>query len=123
MIEKTMSVLCVVLFYLEIEPSKAPENVSAFETGARRILVTWKPVPLSEQNGIITGYTVYYRAVQGNFVNDTEQSLRVNASVTTVEVSQLEEYVTYNVSVSGHTSVGEGPRSKGVVVRTAEASE
>ena len=109
--------------FFDIEPSGAPENVSAFQTGARRMLVTWKPVPLCDQNGIITGYTVYYQAVQGNFENDTEQSLRVNASVTTVEVSQLEEYVTYNVSVSAHTSAGEGPRSKGVVVRTAEASE
>ncbi len=122
MIENAEFCSFYVLFF-DIEPSGAPENVSAFITGTRRVLVTWKPVPLSEQNGIITGYTVYYRAVQGNFENGTEQSLRVNASVTIVEVSQLEEYVTYNVSVSAHTSVGEGPRSKGVLERTAEASE
>ena len=49
--------------------------------------------------------------------------IKVNASVTKLEVYNLEEYVTYNVSVSASTSVGEGPRSKGVLEKTAEASE
>ena len=116
-------ILLIAVFRLHIVPSGAPKNVTAVRAGARGILVTWKPVLSSDQNGIIIYYTVYYRAVKGNNENDAEQSLRINASLTRVKLSQLEEYVTYNVSMSASTSVGEGPRSTDVLERTAEASE
>ena len=106
-----------------LEPSKAPEHVTTKQSGATSITVTWDPVPLSGRNGNITGYTVYYRAVSGHIVNNNELMIKVNASVLTLDLSNLEEYVTYNVSVSANTSVGEGPRSKGAVQKTAEASE
>ena len=108
---------------LNVEPSEAPERVIASQTGARSIVVTWNPIPGPDQNGEITGYTVYYRAISGHTLYSDEQFLRVNASVTRVEVSSLEENVIYNVFVSANTSVGEGPRSKEVLVRTAQASK
>ena len=83
----------------------------------------WEPVLPTDRNGIITGYIVFYRPVSGHIVNPNELMIKVNASVTRLEVYNLEEYVTYNVSVSASTSVGEGPRSKGVLETTAEASE
>ena len=85
--------------------------------------VTWSPVPSADQNGIITGYTVYYRAVTGNIVNSAEQSVTVNGTTTSVNIPLLEEHVVYNVSVSASTSVGEGPRSNEVSQRTAQASK
>ena len=109
--------------FLPLEPSKAPENVTAVQSGATSMTVTWEPVPPTDRNGIITGYTVYYRAVSGHINNANEFMIRVNGSVTRSEVSNLEEHVTYNVSVSANTSVGEGPRSEEVVEKTAEASE
>ena len=87
------------------------------------MIVTWEPVPSTDQNGNITGYTVYYQAVSGHIVTKKEQMIKVNASLRRLEVSELEQHVTYNVSVSANTSVGEGPRSKGVLEKTAEASE
>ena len=106
-----------------LEPSKAPENVTAEQSGATSMTVTWDPVAFSGRNGNITAYTVYYKAVSGHRVNDNELRIKVNASVTRLNLSNLEEYVTYSVSVSANTSVGEGPRSKGVLEETAEASE
>ena len=85
--------------------------------------VTWLPVLSADQNGIITGYTVYYRAVTGNIVNSAEQSVTVNGTTTSVDIPSLEEHVVYNVSVSANTSVGEGPRSSEVTERTAQASK
>ena len=87
------------------------------------MIVTWGSVPRTDQNGNITGYTVYYQAVSEHINNTNEFMIRVNGSVTRTEVSNLEEHVTYNVSVSANTSVGEGPRSEGVLEKTAEASE
>ena len=49
--------------------------------------------------------------------------IRVDASVTRVEISNLEEHVTYNFSVSANSSVGEGPRSKGVLEKIAQGGE
>ena len=113
---------CFLVSFL-LEPSKAPENVTAEQSGATSMIVTWEPVAPSDRNGNITGYTVYYRAVSGHIVNINEQLIKVDASVTRLELSNLEQHVTYNVSVSANTSVGEGPRSKGVIEKTAEASE
>ena len=111
------------LFSLPLEPSAAPENVTAVQSGATSMKVTWEPVYPTDRNGNITGYTVYYRAVSGHIVNKNELTKKVNGSVTSLKVSHLEENVIYNVSVSASTSVGEGPRSKGVLEKTAEASE
>ena len=107
----------------KIEPSKAPANVTAFLTGPKSIAITWKPVPGPNQNGLIKGYTVYYRVKLGDMLNCAGQSLKTNGSVTRVEVSHLELQVTYIVSVSANTSIGEGPRSNEVLVRTAQASK
>ena len=87
------------------------------------MIVTWDAVPSTDRNGIITGYTVYYKAVSGHMINKNERLIRVNASVRTLDMSGLEEHVMYNISVSANTSVGEGPRSEEVRERTAEASE
>ena len=85
--------------------------------------VTWSDVPPAEQNGIITGYTVYYRAVTGNILNSVEQSVTVNGTTTSVNILSLEEHVVYNVSVSANTTIGEGPRSSEVSDKTAQASK
>ena len=61
------------------------------------MIVTWEPVTPSDRNGNITGYTVYYRAVSGNIVNNKEQLIKVNASVTRLEVSNLEEHANTSV--------------------------
>lgn len=93
------------------------------QSGATRIIITWEPVNSLDRNSIITGYTVYYRAVSGPIENRNELMIRVDASVTRVEISNLEEHVTYNFSVSANSSVGEGPRSKGVLEKIAQGGE
>ena len=64
------------------------------------IQVSWSEVPSIDQNGVITMYEVFY---DGTF----------NGSVFTVGVSVnitgLEEFVVYNISVRAYTSVGSGP--------------
>ena len=83
----------------------------------------WQPVPSVDKNGIITGYTLYYQAVSDHSLNGAERFSRVNSLVTSFNVSNLEEDVTYNVSVSANTSVGEGPRSEQTPAKTSEAGE
>ena len=85
------------------------------------IFVTWEEVPSIDANGIITMYEVRYVPLQ------TFGGLLVTETVTTssflLNISQLEEYVEYNISVRAYTSVGPGPYSDGIINRTLEDSK
>ena len=82
------------------------------------ILVTWDMVPPMDQIGDITMYQVLYTPLQtfgGRIGTET-----VNVTGLRVNLTGLQEYVEYNISVRAYTSVGAGPYSDGVVERTFE---
>ena len=85
--------------------------------------MTWDPVPLIDQNGIITVYEVLYQP-QETF-NGAIDALERNVSgtLTSVDLTDLQEFVTYTISVRAFTSVGEGPYSGQETVTTFEDSE
>jgi len=82
-------------------------------------LVTWDKVPTDQQNGIITGYTITYHSQTENH-NDTVQ---VNGSVLQTELTNLKEFVSYNITVLASSVKGDGPPSAPIVVRTDQDSE
>ena len=83
-------------------------------------MVSWDEVPPIDQNGIIINYQVLYQSLDtfGGAIG----LLEVNVSMTDmfVVISDLEEYVSYNISVRAFTSAGEGPYSDGVLAMTNE---
>ena len=102
-------------------PTEAPQNVSAMALTSTEILVTWEEVPAIDENGVITMYEVEFVPLETfdgqiatNFVNISD----LNATLT-----DLEEYVEYNISVRAYTSVGPGPYSDPVTNRTLEDSK
>ena len=74
----------------------------------------WNEVAAVEQNGIITGYTITY---QSQTENDNG-NVQVNYSVRQTELTNLKEYVNYNITVFASTVKGDGPASDPTVVRT-----
>ena len=88
-------------------------------TSSTSILVAWDEVPADEQNGIITGYTITYHSQTENDNN----SVQVNGSVLQTELTNLKEYVNYNITVFASTVKGNGPASDPVVVRTDQDSK
>ena len=69
------------------------------------IFVEWGPPPESEQNGVITLYTVQFQSPSDPMpVNQTTASLNLS-------LPGLFPGVTYNISVAAHTAVGPGPFS------------
>ena len=73
------------------------------------IQVSWEEVPAIDQNGIITMYEVQYEPL----VTFGDQ-ISTNTSTTTMlnlTLTDLEEYVEYNITVRAYTSVGPGPYS------------
>jgi len=85
-------------------------------------MVTWDPVPEIDRNGIVTQYEVEFN--QGTFNEISTSNLTTtNGSQLMVEIEGLEEYVEYSVRVRAYTSVGPGPFSVAMVIRTLEDGE
>ena len=101
-----------------LEPDGAPQNVKVQSSSSTSILVTWEEVPAVKQNGIITGYTITY---QSQTENDNGTVL-VNGSVRQTELTNLKQYVNYNITVFASTVKGDGPPSNPIVVTTDQDS-
>ncbi|KAL9951655.1 hypothetical protein ACROYT_G044364 [Oculina patagonica] len=94
-------------------PSAPPANISVTATAVDTIFITWQEVPVQERNGIIRGYKVYVK----NAEQVVEHESVVNASVTTLEVSNLVHDTYYCVQLLAYT-VADGALSACVNVTT-----
>ena len=79
----------------------------------------WNEVPAVEQNGIITGYTITYKSQTEN----DNGNVQVSGSVRETQLTNLKEYVNYNITVYASTVKGDGPASDPTVVRTDQDSK
>ena len=80
------------------------------------IRVCWDQVPAINRNGDITMYEVQYDPLQtfdGQISTET-----INTTLMCTNLTGLEEYVEYTISVRAYTSEGPGPYSLGIVERT-----
>ncbi|XP_068719116.1 insulin-like peptide receptor [Montipora capricornis] len=72
---------------------------------AHTIRVVWEEMPEKDQNGILTGYTVFY--------NETGQSQyfskNATASQTSALIGGLKPFTKYCIKVAGYTKVGRSP--------------
>ena len=76
----------------------------------------WTPLPLNQQNGIISGYVIHY------LEDGQEQSVSVPSYVLEYTFEAI-PYTEYVLSVAAVNSVGLGPFSATVEVRTPEDSK
>ena len=91
--------------------------MQANATSSTEIMVTWEEVLPIDQNGIITNYEVRYEPLQ---FTESLSIMFVNTTDMTVNLTNLQEYVEYNISVRAYTSVGFGPFSTEITERTFE---
>ena len=77
-------------------------------------------MPAEQQNGVITGYTITYQSRTQNH----NGSVFSGANDRQKELTNLKEYVDYNITVFAFTVKGNGPHSSPVlVVRTDQDSK
>ena len=88
-------------------------------TSSTSILVEYGDVPAFDQNGIITNYTITYRSL----TEGHNGSAIAGPSDLQKELTDLKEYVDYDITVLASTSKGDGPDSNPIVVRTDEDSK
>lgn len=99
-------------------PASPPSNVSAEVQSSTSIFVIWEAISLIDQNGVIIAYEVLYEPLQTFNGNITEQ--RVNTTNVSITLMNLEEFVSYSISVRGYTIVGPGNYSLPVIITTLE---
>lgn len=103
----------------EQAPASAPRNVQARMLSATTMIVQWEePV---EPNGLIRGYRVYYTMEPEHPVGNWQKH-NVDDSLLTTVGSLLEDE-TYTVRVLAFTSVGDGPLSDPIQVKTQQGGE
>ena len=106
---------------LPAAPDAPPQNVMTMIISSTAIEVIWEEVPEINHNGIIIMYEVQYEPLEtfdGQISTDTVNI--TNISILSTDLTGLEEFVQYNISVRAYTSVGPGPYSDPVTVRTLE---
>ncbi|XP_053132295.1 protein sidekick-1 isoform X6 [Hemicordylus capensis] len=103
----------------ESVPSAPPENVLAEAVSSTQILLTWAAVPETEQNGLILGYKILFRAkdVENKL---SSQLVRGNHTLS-VLLASLRKYMLYEIQVLAFTRIGDGvPSSPPVIERTKD---
>ena len=82
------------------------------------IQVNWTEVSEIDQNGMIITYEVLYDPLMT--FNGMLNTTTVNTTNVYITLSNLQEYVEYNISVRAYTNVGPGPYSLEIISRTLE---
>ncbi|XP_028306346.1 protein tyrosine phosphatase receptor type Db isoform X34 [Gouania willdenowi] len=96
-------------------PSGYPENIIAEEASATSLRLTWKSVPLIEQNGKIIMYSVLYKGINSR---GNASEVVVSTPRSSVWLEGLSPDTVYDVRVCAFTAVGPGPYSPSVQFRT-----
>ncbi|XP_035525495.1 receptor-type tyrosine-protein phosphatase F-like [Morone saxatilis] len=102
----------------EQAPSSPPLHIRARMLSASTMLVQWEPP--EEPNGRIRGYRVYYSSDLTAPLSTWQIQITDDTSMTTI--SGLTPDITYSLRVQGFTSVGDGPLSDMVQVKTQQGA-
>jgi hypothetical protein len=86
------------------EVPSAPPNDVQIKVGVFGMIVTWRPVDCSHQNGKITGYTIQYY-IQGNEERNDEMVLKNRTNFT---ITELQPSTPYIIRVAAVNSAGTG---------------
>ncbi|XP_062251215.1 protein tyrosine phosphatase receptor type Fa [Platichthys flesus] len=100
----------------EQAPSSPPLHVQARMLSSSTMLVQW--IPPEEPNGQIRGYRVYYSATYNTPLSAWQKHNTDNSHLTTI--TGLATDITYNLRVLGFTSVGDGPPSDVLQIKTQQ---
>uniref|UniRef100_A0A1B6E7X3 protein-tyrosine-phosphatase n=1 Tax=Clastoptera arizonana TaxID=38151 RepID=A0A1B6E7X3_9HEMI len=100
----------------ETEPGSAPRNVQVRPLSSSTMVIQWEEP--ETPNGQVTGYKVYYTENPLLPMATWESQMVDNNMLTTI--SELTPHTIYTIRVQAFTSVGPGPLSVPVLVKTQQ---
>ncbi len=83
----------------------------------------WEDVQEIDENGVIIAFEFLYIPLETFNGELVSELVNTSASNRTITLSNLQEYVFYNISVRAYTSAGAGPFSSFITQRTSEDSK
>ncbi|XP_016336111.1 interleukin-6 receptor subunit beta-like [Sinocyclocheilus anshuiensis] len=92
-------------YFTEGSPISAPGNVSILNITQHSSVITWSPVSEEDLRGFLLGYCIYLTE------DNNETSFKVDPSINSYELQNLESNSAYRVQLSAFTAAGEGERS------------
>ena len=104
-----------IIYYIPLDPTGTPQNVSAHAQTARSVMLRWKEPPPLLRNGAITTYLVH--------VNTSGFVWEIETEEMRVLVSDVRPYLPYSFTVAAINNVGQGPFSEPVSLITPEDGE
>ena len=118
-------VSCLLFFFKEFitypsiaVPSRAPSNFSLTVNSSTSIRASWHLTPEDSQNGIITGFKLFYK--KKDSVGSVIMVPFNTGGTLTKDITGLDKYTEYEFQVLAFTSVGDGPNSTVKVEKTLE---
>lgn len=103
--------------YATLVPGAPPQNVTGEAVGPTSIFLQWEPPPPNRTNGQITYYKVFkVKATR----NDSEADVITVTNGTSVRLDELKRWTEYRIWILAGTTVGDGPTSNPILVKTHE---
>ena len=96
-------------------PSSFPTSLSVTVQSSSVVYIEWLPPPLSEQNGMITGYNISL------IDTTTGHEIYLVSHNVSISVDSLNPYTIYQYRIAAFTSVGLGPYSNLLTFQTEES--
>ncbi|XP_061378119.1 tyrosine-protein phosphatase Lar isoform X4 [Danaus plexippus] len=100
----------------ETEPGSAPRNVQVRPLSSSTMVIQWDEP--ETPNGQVTGYKIYYTSDSSQSLQSWHSQMVDNNHLTTI--SELTPHTVYTIRVQAFTSVGPGPISAPVQVKTQQ---
>ena len=96
------------ILFFHIAPTAPPQNISVTAEYFGELTVRWNPPPVTDRNGVITVYNIFYRITLGS---DSEFNLIPALPGGQHIIKNLQENVSYDIMMQAVTSAGGGPNS------------
>ena len=98
-----------------LAPDGPPTAVKGGYLNQTAIYVTWSVIPILSRNGIIQSYNIAYRLKNSS---GEWKVISVDAKTLRMEIGHLQYSKFYDIKVAGRTSIGQGPYSAVISIRT-----
>ena len=99
------------IFFFHIVPTAAPQNISVTAEYYGELTVRWNPPPVTDRNGVITIYNIFYRITPESSPEDQLFTLIPALPGGQHIIRNLQENVSYDIMMQAETSEGGGPNS------------
>ena len=110
-----MKIVAINHYVLFTVPSAPPTNITVHNITSFDVNLSWGPLNCMEQNGDITGYSVWYGVEESGIIKSTYVS---GGTTTEATISELNPSTNYSIEVAAVNSAGAGEHSTTIFILT-----